>query len=552
MMEIEKYFIPLRRWWWLLLAATLLAAISSFLVTLGQPPIYQSRTTLLIGATSSDPNPTSNEFVLSSQLAAYYAEIAKREPIRNATMEVLGLQRLPEYLTSAVPNSQFVEIVVNDTVPARAQAVANELANQLTLLAPTSEQNVDQDRQEFVTQQLNTLEVQIEETQTAIEDLQGELGNLVSASQIAETQAQIGALQIKLTTMQTIYANLLSSTDTGASNSLTIIESAVLPSRPIGPNKALSVILAATVGLVLASGAAYLLDYLDDTLKTPADVSRVLGYPIIGHLVEIEGMDEKKEGVGVYVTENPRSPATEAFRAFRTNLEFTAVDAPLKTILITSPSASEGKTSVSINLASIIAQADHKVVLLEADLRKPKIHEYLGLPERYGLGDVFRGRINLEDVALKPNIDNVTVITGGSIPPNPTELVGSKMMCSILSKLSERADFIIIDGPPFVVADALILASQVDGVIVIIRPGYTREGEARAMVEQLKRSGARVLGVALNRIPQKSFESFSGYRYYSSYYSEPQWKSDQGSSERKSPKPRIQSLIGRFIKVNRD
>jgi capsular exopolysaccharide synthesis family protein len=548
-MEIEKYFLPLRRWWWLLLAATVVAAVSSFLVTLGQPPIYQSRTTLLIGTTSTDPNPTTNEFILNSQLATYYADIANREPIRNATMEVLGLRRLPEYLASAVPNSQFVEIVVNDTEPARAQAVANELAHQLTLLSPTSEENVDQDRQEFVSQQLNTLQVQIEETQKAIEDLQGELGNLVSASQIADTNAQINALNTKLTTMQTIYTGLLSSTDTGASNSLTIIEAAYLPIRPIGPNKALSVMLAAAIGFALAAGAAYLLDYLDDTLKTPADVSRVLGYPIIGHLMEIEGLDDKKEGF--YVADNPRSPAAEAFRAFRTNLEFTSVDGPLKTILITSPSSAEGKTSVAINLASIIAQADHKVVLLEGDLRKPKVHEYLGLSERYGLGDIFRGRIDLDSAALKTNSENVSVITSGSIPPNPTELIGSKMMKSILSKLAEKADYVIIDGPPFIVADALILASQVDGVIIIVRPGFTREGEARAMVDQLSRSGARVLGVALNRIPQKSFENYSGYRYFSTYYTDTPWKSDTDAKGTKAPKPGIQSWIGRIIKVNR-
>jgi capsular exopolysaccharide synthesis family protein len=309
------------------------------------------------------------------------------------------------------------------------------------------------------------------------------------------------------------------------------------------------VALAAAIGLVLASGAAYLLDYLDDTIKTPDDVSRVLGYPILGYLVEIEGLEDKKEGF--YVADNPRSPAAEAFRAFRTNLEFTSVDGPLKSLLITSPSAAEGKTSVSINLAAIIAQADHKVVLLEADLRKPKVHEYLGMTERYGLGDIFRGRIDLDSATLKPTIENVTVITSGSIPPNPTELIGSKMMSTILSKLSERADYVVIDGPPFIVADALILASQVDGVIIIVRPGYTREGEARAMVEQLIRSGAKVLGVVLNRIPQKSFESFSGYRYFSSYYAEPTWQADQAGAEQKKPKPGIQSLIGRFIKVNK-
>jgi capsular exopolysaccharide synthesis family protein len=167
------------------------------------------------------------------------------------------------------------------------------------------------------------------------------------------------------------------------------------------------------------------------------------------------------------------------------------------------------------------------------------------------LGDIFRGRIDLDSAALKPAAENVTVITSGSVPPNPTELIGSKMMANILSKLTEKADYVIIDGPPFIVADALILASQVDGVIIIVRPGFTREGEARAMVDQLDRSGARVLGVAMNRIPAKSFERLSGYRYFSSYYTDSPWKADQPSQDGKTTKPGIQSLIGRFTKVNR-
>jgi capsular exopolysaccharide synthesis family protein len=544
-MEIERYIIPLRRWWWLLLAATLLAAISSFLATLRQAPLYQARTTLLIGQTINDPNPSTNEFMLGSQLAAYYADIANREPVRNATMEVLGLRGLPEYLASAVPNGQFVEIVVNDTIPVRAQAVANELAHQLTLLSPTSVDEVDQDRQGFITEQLNTLEAQIEETQLSIEELQGELGNLVSASQIADTQTQINGLQTKLTTMQTIYADLLATTNSEAFNSLTIIEPAALPARPIGPQKGLTVLLAAVVGFLLAAGAAYLLEYIDDTLKSPADVSRVMKLPIIGYIAEMAAKDEAEKGI--YVQNHPRSPVAEAFRALRTNLEFSAVDKPLKTILVTSASGSAGKTSVALNLAEIMAQGEKRIILLEADLRRPRMREYLRLPDGFGLADVFRGRINVLDAINRYNNDNLSVITSGNEVPNPAELLGSKKMGDILSKLGEKADYIIIDGPPFLVADAPVLASKVDGVILVVRPGLTREGEVRAMLEQIQRSGARVLGITLNGLPRKSLEGIGLYQYDSPYYSGDQ-SGEGGAAKHKSERFPIQSWIGKFLK----
>ena len=203
-MEVKKYVYPLLRWWWLLVATTLIGGIFSYLATLRQPTVYQARTTVMIGAAINDPNPSNTEFTLSQQLAAAYADIAKRELVRNATMDSLGLRSLPEYYVQALPNTQIIEIIVTHTMPERAQAVANELANQLILLSPTSAGPEELNRQEFVNEQLNLLEVQIEETQGEIEKLQAELGNLVSAQQINSTQNQISALQSKLGTYRAI------------------------------------------------------------------------------------------------------------------------------------------------------------------------------------------------------------------------------------------------------------------------------------------------------------------------------------------------------------
>lgn len=511
-MEIQKFIFPLRKWWWLILASTLIAALFSFLATLRQPTFYQARTTLMIGSAISDPNPSNTEFTLGQQLAAAYADIAQRELVRNATMNSLGFTSLPQYIARTLPNTQILEILVTDTSPERAQAVANELANQLVLLSPTGAESEEQERQGFVNEQLNMIEAQITDTQDEINSLQTELGNIVSAKEINDAQNQITALQSKLGTLQGIYATMLSTTQQGAVNSLTIIEPATRPSRPISSTRALTVLLASAVGLILATSAAHLLEYLDDTLKTPGEVSQLVGAPIIGHIVEDSANPDDKL---IYLMDKPRHPISEAFRTLRTNLEFAGVDRALKTIFIASADVGDGKTSVAANLAVSMAQAGNKVVLIDADLRRPSIHEFFSIPNEIGLVDLFLGRATVSEVIKVKKDQKVAIITAGEPPPNPAELLGSKKMDQILVGLQEISDTVVIDGPPFVVADASVLASKVDGVLAVIRPGHTRQSAAKTMMEQLKISGARLIGVALNRIPHKGMGYYQG-NYYAS------------------------------------
>jgi succinoglycan biosynthesis transport protein ExoP len=516
-MEISNYLYPIRRWWWLLAAATLIAMLSSLLVVITQPPVYQAKTTLMIGRAIENPNPSTNEFWLGQQLASTYADIANREQVRDATMAALGLDWLPQYRARAVDNSQLIEISVTDTEPVRAQAVANELANQLILLTPTSSRPEERDRQEFISAQLDTLEAQIEQTQRDIEQLQTELGTMVSARQISDAQNQISALSGKLTTLQANYANLLASTGKGAINTLTVMEPAGLPTRPIGPNKATAVLAAGMIGLVLAVAAAYLLEYLDDTLKTPQDVERLVGYPVIGQILD----EDDASGEQPFVARHPRHPYAEAFRNLRTNLEFSNVDRPVRTILVSSADTGDGKTSIATNLAAIIAQAEKRVILVDADLRIPRIHSFLKIPNKNGLSDVFRGKVSLKDALQVIHEGGMSVITGGTPPPNPGELLASNRMVEILNELQEMADYVVVDAPPFVVADASVLSTRVDGVVLVVRPGYTRKDAVQTMVTQIRRSKARVLGVVLNRIPEELAAYYRGTFYTSPYYHSP-------------------------------
>ena len=278
-MSLGLYLKPLVRMWWLILAAVAVATLASFVVVRQSPPNYQSHTVLMVGGALENPNPSSDNLYLSQQLAGTYVDILKRDQIQSATMAALGLNWLPVYSARLVPGTQLMELAVVDIDPLRAQAVTSELANQLMLLTPANAEGVDRSRQAFINQQLDELETGIKTTEMRLPRSNQSLQRCLAARQIADAQAQIAALQSKLSASQASYASLIQGSQRSAINTITVVEPATLPTRPIGPNKYIMVLVAAVTGLVLAAAGAYLLDYLDDTLKNPADVQAALGSP---------------------------------------------------------------------------------------------------------------------------------------------------------------------------------------------------------------------------------------------------------------------------------
>lgn len=348
----------------------------------------------------------------------------------------------------------------------------------------------------------------------------------VGASGTDNTQARQDQLQAALTLYQQIYSNLLNNYEAvrlarlRSTPNIVQIQPAMVPSRPVKPQPVRDIVMGSVIGIFLLGAIAFLSEYLDDTLKTPEDVTQHLQLPVVGLIGEMEKSNIKDhKGLRVYVADNPLSPITEAFRTLRTNLEFAAVDKPLKSLLITSTAPGEGKSTIATNLAAVIAQGEHKVILMDTDLRRPTLHRHLQIANRRGLSDLFRDSIKVSNVINTWGDPPIAVITSGGLPPNPSELLASAKMESILQVLESKSDLVVLDAPPCIVADPVILSAKVDGVLLVIEPGKTKTGAAQVVIEQLHRAGARIIGVVLNPISRRRAGYYTKYQYYSTYYS---------------------------------
>jgi succinoglycan biosynthesis transport protein ExoP len=524
-MELKDYIAPLRKWWWLIVAAGLVAGLASFYAASQQPSLYQARTTLMIGRAIDNPNPSGNEFWLTQQLAQTYAEIASREPVRVASMEALGMTWLPEYSVRAVPDTQLIEIGVTDSDTLRAEAVANQLARQLIQQSPTNVEQDERSRQSFINTQLDNLELNITATEDEIGSLRDELATVFSASQIANAQAQIAALQAKLNSLQSNYANLLANSRQGAINTLNIIEPATVSN--VGLNKWTTVMVATAIGIALAVGAAYLLEFLDDTVSTQEEIQRATALPTLAGIARIEGDNPDEKLISV---SQPRSPVSEAYRVLRTGIQFSSVDNPDRAVLmITSASPSEGKSLTVANLGVVMAQAGHKVLIIDADLRRPVQHKMFGLGQNQGvtsfllefsIGGSKEEMIEALNRVIQPtDVEGLCILPSGPIPPNPSEILGSAKMEVTLEALAAEYDFILVDSPPVLaVTDAVVLSRRADGVIIVADAGTTRRGQLKQAVEQLRSSNAHLLGVVLNRLTPRSDGYYTYYYYRQSYY----------------------------------
>jgi succinoglycan biosynthesis transport protein ExoP len=340
---------------------------------------------------------------------------------------------------------------------------------------------------------------------------------------LLQYQPQQTQLQTALTQYQNSYYYLLQSYEQvklaeAQSTSIVVQKDPASPNRvPIQPQPVRSALLAAVVGLMVAAGIVFLIEFLDDTIRDPQEITRKWGVPVLGTIVTF---NSGKDG-GLITAKQPRAPVSEAFRSLRANLQFASIDIPVHSFLVTSASPEDGKTTVAANLASVIAQSGREVVAVDTDLRRPKLHKVFQLSNRLGLTNQFIQTSDLFDGTIKnTQIANLHVITSGNLPPNPSELLGSGRMIEILRQLTSQFNTVILDTPPMLaVSDALVLAPFVDGVLLVVKPTVTKRVALKRVIEELQQVKANLLGVVLNdvKVNHSRYYYYRGYEYHRKY-----------------------------------
>ena len=294
---------------------------------------------------------------------------------------------------------------------------------------------------------------------------------------------------------------------------VSLVEPASTSVAPTSPIPTRNLALGLVLGLLLGVGLAIVRHLLDTTVRTDDDVEEITDEPVIGAV----HFDPRAGKEPLIVQTDPSSPRSEAFRAVRTNLMFVDAANHPKTILVTSSIPGEGKSTTIANLALTLAQSGSSVCLIEADLRRPRLLEYLGLEGAAGLTDVLIDRAALDDVLQPYGVDKLEVIGAGAIPPNPSELLASDAMSTVLTQLSARFDYVLIDTPPVLpVTDAVVLSTKVDGVIVLVGTTIVRKEQLKATLESLRAVDNTLLGLVLNRVGHKSSGGY-GAGYYGYY-----------------------------------
>ena len=512
-MDLRHQLAILRASIRIIIATVVVAAVAALGVSSILPKQYEATVTLVVGQSLSNPNADINQIQAYQNLSQTYSSVTTTNRVLQTAITKLGLPGDVEDLrknvfANAPRDSSLLSISVTSESPERATQIASAIVDEL-LASSASIQGPQIRLQEDVQGDLDAIREQITSTEKEVAAL------LKVPNRTTDEDTRLLELQNSLTQQRSTYATVLNSLRS-SSNLLSVIDPPFASPSPVAPKPLLNVLLAVLLGLGVGVGLAYVRATLEDRVSTPELVEEVAGLATLGSIVRMPGDPSTEPIYRVATLLYPRSVAAENFRTLRTNLEFASLDAPLRTLLITSSTPGEGKTVVSVNLAVAFAQTGKRTLLVDADMRRPDVHNLLRLSNESGLSTLLRSSSTaLSSLLQATEQPDLYVLTTGPLPPNPVELIGSQRMRDLLERLSKEADIVIIDSPPVnSVTDAAILASITNGTLFVINAARTPTAAVRMGREALARSGARVLGATLN---SRSLDATVGSGYYQRY-----------------------------------
>lgn len=509
--QLQEYLGILRfRKWSLLLVAGLVLGAGMFL-SFRQTPIYQSTARVLV-----KPINPPGQFTINLSIAQLNID-TEREIARSEGVAVLAAESIPDVANPtallggldvvAPPNAAILEFSYTDPDPIRAQQAANAFAN--AYLQFKRDQAT-----EALTAVRKPLEARLAELTKELRVLDRQIGarapllpTPAQQSRRDELTGEIAVVRSNLTPLSGLVI------DPGS-----VIQTAILPTAPSSPNHPANAAMSLFAGVILGGITALVRERLDTGLRGRTDLEAQSGAPVLAVIPKVPGW-KKKEETRLTTLTAPKSASAEAYRTLRTSMLFAAAQRGIKTILVCSASAGEGKSTTAANLSVVLANADKRVILVNADLRKPRVHRFFQMRNKVGIVNVLSGEAKPWEALVDPGIENLRLLPSGPIPSRPAELLGSEAMGELLAELRHVTDFIIIDSAPvLVVSDALALAPLCDGALFVADADATSRGAVAHAREQLEQVGAEIIGSVLNNFDvSKARSAPYYYRYYYRY-----------------------------------
>jgi capsular exopolysaccharide synthesis family protein len=452
-MHLQTYLRTLRKNWWMVALAAILGLGGGFLYNYQATPLYQSSVTFYVSTPSDQAGTT-----------AYQANQYALAKIESYT-ELMTSDRLATMIQAKAGLSDMTPRQIAGEISATSQL------NTVLLTATVTDPSSDQAQQ----------------IATAIST---EFGALVD---------QLDNRTVDNVAGSTVVLNVTSGPTTS--------------DEPVSPKTTTNLALGLLLGLMVGGGLAILRGLVDKTIQSTDALRVATDLPVLGAI----GLDAVAKKSPVLLGDQMRSVRAENYRQVRTNLQFMDVNEPVQVLVVTSSVASEGKSSTAVNLAIVSAETGRRVLLIEADLRRPRAADYLGLERAVGLSNVLAGQVQVHDVLQPWGSDGLMVLPSGSVPPNPSEMLGSQNMVSLLAELRTMFDLVILDTPPLLpVTDGAVAATLADGVMVVVRYGKTTRNQVNASLYSLEAVDARLLGCVLSMVPLKGAAAtgYDGFGYY--------------------------------------
>lgn len=502
-MKVGDYVRVLRRRKWAVILVASVITISAVAFSLLQTPVYQSHARVLLEPSQSLFQSGYGDYIDPARIQTEI-EVIGSEGVQALVRERLG--SVPPVSASVVGNTAVIDVSAESTKPKTAATVANAYAEAYADYRRQQAVGGLLDAAKQLQQQISDLDKQIVAAQT-----RAVAANPPKAGAAPTPSAEEQSLQGQRATFKEKLDQL--SVDTALKNGgASVVTKAVASASPIRPTPKRNAILGLLVGLILGVAVAFLVDQVDDSIRNKDDLERLAGgLPVIGVIPKIQGWKNRAEPLLVSQSE-PSSPAAEAYRTLRTSIQFFGVDRKMRTILVTSATAGDGKSTTISNLGVVLARAGQRVAVVSCDLRRPRLHEFFGLSNTVGFTSVLVGSAPLAAALYSvAGDDRLRVIPSGPLPPNPSELLSSRRTAEIVTALEAQCDAVLIDCPPVLpVTDAAVLSARVDGVLVVATAGSTTGKEISRAVELLRQVDAPIVGVVLNGAPT---DEAYGYKY---------------------------------------